>query len=93
MKFHVNAPAYSKGTEVEVPGLGIVTVGSTLDLTDVQVNGLRNQGYDVPEAGDMYLFKEEKPSEVKEPKTENLPGIAEVAEKERAKTTKKSGDK
>lgn len=91
MKLHVNFPTYPKGTELEVMGVGIVTNGSVVELTDLQENTLRDQGFDVPNDGDMYVYKEAETPKAAEPKTTNLPSIAEVAEKERSKNSKKSG--
>jgi hypothetical protein len=34
----------------------------------------------------MYVYQESKESAPKEPKTTNLPGVEEIAEKERAKS-------
>lgn len=91
MKLHVNSPVYHKGQELEVMGVGTYPNGSTVELTDVQVDALRVQGFDVPSDGsDMYVYKEAEAPNNAEAKTNNLPGIEEIAEKERAKTEKES---
>ena len=88
MKLHVNSPSYPKGQELEIMGIGTYANGTTVELTDVQVNALKSQGFDVPSDGDMYVYKEaEAPKKVEAP-TENLPSVAEIAEKERAKARK-----
>lgn len=90
MKLHVNSPVYAKGQELEVMGIGTYPNGTTVELTDVQVNALKSQGFDVPSDGDMYVYKEAEAPKSAEAKTDNLPGIAEVAEKERAKAGKEA---
>ena len=85
MKLHVNMPGHPKGTSLEVMGLGEVKNGDVLELTDVQVAALETIGLKVPSSGDMYVYQESKATP-KEPKTTNLPGVEEVAEKERAKS-------
>lgn len=93
MKLHVNMPSYPKGTPLEVMGIGPVKNGDVIELTDVQVGALEANGMNVPSSGDMYVYQEAKSSPVKEPKTTNLPGIEEIAEKERVKSTPKTEDK
>ena len=89
MKLHVNSPVYPKGQELEIMGIGTYANGSTVDLTDVQVDALKSQGIDVPsDDSDMYVYKEAEAPKNAEAKTENLPGVAEIAEKERAKAEK-----
>lgn len=98
MKLHVNMPDINDGEEVEVMHVGPVKNGSTVELTDSQVFSLRDAGYDVPSDGSATIktYSPVEADKVVELKTTNLPGIAEIAEKERAKTartTKKEGDK
>jgi hypothetical protein len=93
MKLHVNMPSYPKGTPLEVMGIGPVKNGDVIELTDVQVGALKSAGATVPTSGDMYVYTEAKESAEKEPRTTHLPGIEEVAEKERAKSAPKKEDK
>lgn len=86
MKLHVNMPGYAKGTPLEVMGIGPVKNGEVLELNDVQVATLEANGMHVPSSGDMYVYQESKESAPKEPRTTNLPGVEEIAEKERAKS-------
>lgn len=83
MKFHVNMPGMAKGTPLEVMVLGPVKNGNVIELTDVQIENFRAAGVTVPDSGDMYAYTEAKTS-TKDVRTTHLPGVEEVAEKERA---------
>lgn len=97
MKLKVNMPDYKNGAVLEVMYVGPVENGSTIDLTDGQVAAFRNAGYDFTEGdGTIELYKEADQPAQSEQKSTGLPGVEEVAERERKKTTRKTekaGDK
>lgn len=95
MKLQINMPDVEKGTELEVMYVGLVKQGDTVELTDSQVRAFEEAGYDM--SGDTMKVYNEAPVPAKgDIQATNLPGIEVVAEKERAKTTRKTskeGDK
>lgn len=93
MKLEINMPDVEKGTELQVMHVGIVKQGDTVELTDSQVAAFKDAGYDLPEGGTMKLYQEIPAPKEEEAKTPNLPGIEVVAEKERAKTARRSASK
>lgn len=89
MKLHINMPDVAKGTELEVMHVGLVKQGETVELTESQVAAFEEAGYDV--SGDsMNVYNVPAKTEEEEVKTTNLPGIEVIAERERAKTSRRS---
>ena len=89
MKFNANNPSYPKGFELEVPGVGFVANGTVIELTDIQVSGLEATGVEMPASDGTYDLYQESDAKPVIPVTTNLPGIAEIAEMERAKSAPK----
>ncbi len=89
MKLHINMPDVEKGTELEVMFVGLVKQGDTVELTDSQVRSFEEAGYDM--SGDSAdLYKPASETKEAEVKTDNLPGIEVIADRERSKTSRKA---
>lgn len=87
MKLEINMPDVEKGTELQVMHVGTVKQGDTVELTDAQIANFRDAGYELSESGTMKLYQESSPPEEDETQTTNLPGIEEVAERARKRTS------
>lgn len=84
-KVTVNKPGSPKGEPFVIPGLGLVSNGETVELTDEQVAAFEGQGYEFPSNGHLKLPLETVPVQ------EDATTEAVVVETP-AKESKKGGD-